>query len=91
MFFKISLFFVSLAALFALEWSLPGVFLHVALQSKRLSGSVVALITLERLFSGVLHYHVGFQIARLNGRIIARCASVWLFTRVRSLVRLQVA
>ena len=66
MFCKISLIFVSLAALVALEWSLPRMRPHVALQITRISASVVALVTLERLFYGVFYHHVTFQIARLN-------------------------
>ena len=89
MFCKISLIFVSLAALVALEWSLPRMRPHVALQITRISASVVALVTLERLFSGVLCHHVNLQITNCNARILARCASVWLFFRVRPLVSLQ--
>ena len=89
MFCKISLIFVSLAALVALEWSLPRMRPHVALQITRISASIVALVTLERLFSGVLCHHVNLQITNCNARILARCASVWLFFRVRPLVSLQ--
>ena len=53
--------FESLLALVALEWFFPSVLLHVFLQSIRSSASVVALITFERLFSGVLSHHVNFQ------------------------------
>ena len=91
MFFKISLFFVSLAALFALEWSLPCVFLHVALQMTRRSASIVALVTFERLFSCVLSHRVKFQPCSCNAWILAACASVRLFSRVRPLVPLQAA
>ena len=77
--------------LVALEWLFPSVLPHVILQSVRSSASVVALVTFERLFSGVFPHHVNFQINSLNARIIARCAPVWLFTRVRHLVLLQVA
>ena len=53
-FYKISLLFVSHAALVALEWSLPGVCLNMALQIARTSASIIALVTFEWLFSGVL-------------------------------------
>ena len=91
MFYKILLMFVGIAAMVAIEWSLPGVLPHVALQSIRSGASIVALITFERFFSGVLPHHVNFQITSRNARILARCASVWLFTRVNPLVPLQVA
>ena len=91
MFDKIFLLFESLAALVALKWSLPGVCLHMALQFTRSSASIVALVTFERLFSGVLSHHVNFQMNSLDARILAACASMWLFSRVRPLVLLQVA
>ena len=53
MFRKISLICVSLAAFVTLEWSLPRVRPHVPLQSSRISASIVALVTFERLFSYV--------------------------------------
>ena len=77
--------------LVALEWFLTGVLPHVSLQSIRSSASIVALVTLQRPFSGVLPHHVNFQCTSLTARILACCASVWLFSRVRHLVRLQVA
>ena len=83
--------FVGFAALVALEWSLPGVLPHMALQSIRSSASVVALVTFEGLLSCVLPHHVNFQSASSDARIIARCAPVWLFSRVCPLVPLQVA
>ena len=86
-----SLVFVSFAAVVALEWSFPSVFPLVALQSIRSSTGVAALVTFEWLLSCVLSHHVKFQISSCDARIIARCASLWLFTRVRLLVRLQVA
>ena len=89
MFCKISLFFVSLAALVALEWSLPRVFPHVLLQITRSSASIVALLIFERFLSCVHPHNVNFQITSCDTRILAWCASVWLFTRVRLLVRLQ--
>ena len=89
MFCKISLFFVSLAALVALEWSLPRVLPHVLLQITRSSASIVALLTFERFLSCVHPHNVNFQITSCDTRILAWCASVWLFTRVRLLVRLQ--
>ena len=89
MFYKTFLSFVGLAALVALEWSLPRVRPHVPLQSGRLSASVVALVTFERLLSCMLKHCVEFQISSCDARIIASYASVWLFTRVRLLVPLQ--
>ena len=91
MFYKILLMFVGFAALVALESSLPRVRPHVPLQCIRSSASIVALVTFERLLSCVLHHYVNFQCNRLNARIVARCASMWLFTRVRLLVCLQAA
>ena len=41
------------------------------------------------LFSDVLCHHVNLQITNCNALILARCASVWLFFRVRPLVSLQ--
>ena len=86
---KIFFMFVSLAALVALELSLPCVRLYMLLQIR--NASIVALITFERFFTGVLSHDVGFQITSLNARKLACCASVWLFSRVRLLVPLQVA
>ena len=91
MLYKILLLFVGFAALVALEWSLPRVRPHVPLQSIRSNASVVALVTFERLLSCVLHHHMNFQLRSCNARKIARCAPVWLFTRVRLLVLLKVA
>ena len=58
--------FESLITLVALEWSLSSVRLHVGLQITRRSASIVAQVTLERFFSGVLSHHVNFQINSLN-------------------------
>ena len=82
--------FKSVIALVALEWSFPSVRPHVCLQMIRSSASVVALVAFERSLSCVHPHHVNFQIKRSNARIIAQCAPVWLFTRVRLLVILQV-
>ena len=90
MLFEGSLVCVSLVALVALERSLPSVLPHVPLQITRISAGIVALVTFERLFSGVLS-HVNFQCTSCNARIPACCASVWLFTRVRLLMPLQIA
>ena len=89
MLFDRSLHFVSLGALVALEGSLPSVRPHVLVQITRSGANIVALVTFERLFSGVFYHHVNFQITSCNARILARCASVWLFSRVRPLVSLQ--
>ena len=91
MFYKILLLFVSFVALVAVEWPLHGMRPHVALQITSCSASIVALDTFERLLSCVLPHHVNFQITSLDARIIAKSAPVWLFTRVRLFVRLQVA
>ena len=85
------LLFEIFITLVALEWFFPRVRPHVPLQSIRSSTSVVALVTFERLLSCVLPHHVNFQIAGLNARILARCAPLWLFTRVRHLVLHQIA
>ena len=89
MFCKRSLISVSLAALVALEWFLPSTLLLVALQMTRSSASVVALVAFERLFFCVLPPYMNFQFCSFNARILAACASVWLFIRVRLLVPLQ--
>ena len=91
MFYEILLLCVGFTAMVALERSLPRVRPHVPLQLTRSNAGVVALVTFERLLSCVLPHHVKFQITSLNARILACCASVWLFTRVRLLVDLQVA
>ena len=54
----------------ALEESLPSVRLRVLLQITRRSASIVALVTIERLLSGVLP-HVNFQSTSLYARIFA--------------------
>ena len=89
--YDVLLGFVSFLALVALEWFIHHVRSHVGFQIGRVSGSVVALVTSERSFSCVLLHHVIFQIASCNARILAHCASLWLFTGVRLLVLLQVA
>ena len=88
---KFPLRFVSFLALVTLEWSRHHVRSHVVFQIARVGGSIVALVTLEWPLSCVFLHHVIFQIASCNARILAHCASMWLFTRVRLLVRLQVA
>ena len=82
--------FVSFITLVAFEWSLHGMRLHVSLQSIRSSASVVALVTFEWFLLCVHPHHMSFQIARSNARILARGAPLWLFSRVCSLVVLQV-
>ena len=91
MFSKISLICVGLAALVALEWSFPRVRPHVLLQIWGLSESEVAQVTLVWLLSCVLKHYVNFQFTSCNARILAACASVWLFARVPLLVPLNVA
>ena len=66
MLFESSFVCVSLVALVALEGSLPSVLPHVLLQKARSSASVVALVTFERLFSGVLSHYVKFQFPICN-------------------------
>ena len=85
------LMFKKFIASVALERFLPSVLPRVLVQITNRGTSIVALVTFERLLSCVFHHHVNFQSASFNARIIARCASVWLFTRVRLLVALQVA
>ena len=75
----------------ALEWFFPSVLLHVFLQMIRSSAGVAALVTLVRLFSCVLPHHVESQFTSSDARKFACCASLWLFTRVRHIVLLQVA
>ena len=52
--------------LVALKWFFLGVLPHVFLQIARRSTNIVALVTFERLFSGVLSHYVNFQMNRLN-------------------------
>ena len=91
MFCQTSLVCVSFVASVALEGFHPGVRPHVLLQITRRRASIVALVTLERLFSCVHHHHVNFQLIRSNAGIFALCASVRLFPRVGSFVLLQIA
>ena len=86
---KIYLVFVSFAAFVALERLLPGVRSNVALQMTRRSASVIALVTLEWLFSSVHPHHVNFQFISCNAGKLAPCASVRLFTRVGPFVLRQ--
>ena len=88
---EVNLMLVSFAAFVALERSLARVCPHVALQLTRRSAGVVALVTLERLFSCVVPHHVQFQLTSCNAGKLACCASVRLFPRVGSFVLLQIA
>ena len=88
-FCKIHLLFVSFTALVTPETPLPGVRLHVALKITRRNASIVALVTLVRLFSCVVPHHVHFQLISCNAGKLARCASVRLFPRVGPFVALQ--
>ena len=81
----------SFAALIALEKLLPSMSLHVALQCTSCTASVVALITLVRLFSCMLPHHVNSQITSRNAGKLAHCASVRFFARVGPFVILQSA
>ena len=88
---EIYLLFVGFTAFVARERPLPRVRPHVALQITRLSTGVVALVTLEWLFSCVHLHHVNFQLTSCNAGKLASCASVRLFSRVGSFVILQIA
>ena len=88
---EIFLLFVGFAAFVARERPLPRVRSHVALQTTRLSTGVVALVTLEWLFSCVHLHHVNFQLTSCNTRKLAHCASVRPLPRVGSFVLLQIA
>ena len=91
MFCELALLSEGLAALVALEKLLPSVRPHVALQLIRRSTSVVALVTLVWLFSGMVPHHVCFQIVSHNAGILAHCASVRLFPGVGPFVQIQFA
>ena len=91
MFRQTSLVFVSFAALVALERLRPHVGPRVTLQLTRRNASVVALVTLEWLFSCVIGHHVNFQLISCNAGKLACCASARLFLRVGSFVALQIA
>ena len=91
MFCKLIFPVVSFAALVALERLLPSVRHHVAMQLTRGGTSVVALVTLEWLFSRVLSHHVLFQITSLKAGKLTHCASVRFFSRVGPFVLLQIA
>ena len=70
---------------------LAGVLPCVLVQITNRDTSIIALVTFERFFSCVLPHHVTFQLCSFNAGILAYCASLWLLTRVRLLVSLQVA
>ena len=91
MFYEQVLSCVTFTAFVALERFQPRVRHHMAAQITRLSESIIALVTLERLFSSVHPHHVLFQFTRCNAGKIARCASVRLFPSVGSFVLLQIA
>ena len=91
MFCEIILLCVSFAAFVAPERLFPTVRPHVTLQMTRRSASVVALVTLEWLFSCMLPHHVNFQLLSSNAGKLAYCASVRFFPRVGSFVLLQSA
>ena len=78
--------FITLAAR---EWFFPGVLPCVLFQIARSSASVIALVTLEWPFSYVHMHYVAFQLTSCNARILTQFASVWLFTRVRLLMKVQ--
>ena len=66
MFCELLFVLVSFTALVALERLLPCVRLHVVLQVTRRGARVVALVTLEGIFSQMLTHHMNFQSIRLN-------------------------
>lgn len=67
---------VSFTAFVALERLLPRVRHHVLLQMTRLSASIVALVTLERLFSCVLRHNVNFKHLSCNaGNLLCICVA----------------
>ena len=82
---------VSIATFVTIERLIPSVYYHVALQMTKRGTSVVALVTLEGLFSCMLPHHVLFQMASSNAGILAHCASVRFFARVGPFVDLQAA
>ena len=82
---------VSFAAFVALERFQPRMRHHVLLQITGLSASIIALVTLERLFSCVVSHYVLFQFTSCNAGKLARFAYVRLFLRVGSFVALQMA
>ena len=88
---KDQFFFESFVTLVALERSLHCMRRHVLLQMTRSCARVVALVTIERLFSSMHTHNVVFQITCCDARKLAHFASVWLFTRVFLLVPLQAA
>ena len=73
MFCELRFPFVSFITLVALEWSLQGMCLHVALQLTRRSTTVVALVTFERLFFCVHPHHVFFQL----GSCVHEYSHIW--------------
>ena len=80
-----------LAAFVARERPLPRVHPRVALQTTRLSESIVALVALKWFFSCVVFHHVNFQMTSCNAGKLAHCAYVRPFPRVGSFVALQTA
>ena len=58
-------------------------------RKKRLSTSIISLITFEQPFSCMLSRHLNFQLTTCNAWIFAPWASMWLFPWVRLLVHLQ--
>ena len=82
---------VSFAASVALERPLPRVRPHVLLQITRLNASIIALVTLEWLFSCVHPHHVIFQLTSMNAGKLAPFASVTLSPKVGPFVPLQMA
>ena len=67
---EIPILFVSFAAFVALERLHPRVLHHVATQVTRVYASIIALVTLEWLFSSMHPHHVLFHITSVNSRML---------------------
>ena len=72
----------------ALERLFLSVCTHVSLQSRPVSASILALVTIVRFFFSMLP-RVEFQFKRCNAWKSAYCATMLLFTRVRHFVSVQ--
>ena len=81
----------SFIALVALERSFTSVCHHVLLQITKNSESIGALVTFERLFTGVFSHPVNFQLTGCYARILTHSACLQFFPKVRLPVLHQVA
>ena len=91
MFCEIALSSKSFAACVAPEKLFVSVPLHVTLQIASRVAIVVALVTLELLFSCMFPHHVIFKIISCNTGKLTHCASVRFFFKVGSFVPFQMA